>query len=89
MLLVEGRDQASGEPKTALNSSFEFLMTFLASIIQPIAVGGGIRTCYRNYGIFDVSLKFTLLIHEQNSASPAILLNIMIGSTLLFCPERG
>ena len=41
MLLVEGRDQASGEPKTALNSSFELLMTFLASIIQPIAVGGG------------------------------------------------
>jgi hypothetical protein len=64
VLLVEGRDQASGEPKTALNSSFELLMTFLASIIQPIAVGGGYRTCYSYYGIFDVSLELILLIPE-------------------------
>ena len=58
MLLVSGRDQASGEPETSLNSSSVFLMTFLAPIIQPIAVGGGYRTCYRYYGIFDVSFRF-------------------------------
>lgn len=55
---MSGRDQASGEPESALNSCSVSLMTFLAPIIQPIAVGGGYRTCYRYYGIFDVSLTF-------------------------------
>ena len=55
---MEGRDQASGEPKTALNSSSDVLMTLLVSITQTFAVGGGYRTCYRYHGIFDVSLQF-------------------------------